>query len=928
MRRTTTRTITITVAAAICLSLMGATTRALAREGSDVQDRVPAADATTLDDSLRVPVAVDGGEGQQLASDAGVAQSATSVEEEETAPEQGDAEQGYVTDDQAGQLPSDEPSTPTGEQAVPAENQGSDDTDGAPSTDGMQPGEDTGVPAADDSATEEAQADEGQGTDVSGQPLEATQPAPDDDADAAAPKPAPSKKAAPAVSSAPAKKAAEKEATAAKGAAALAAGTYWIESGAAYHEVLDVQGGSKSLKANVQIYHSNKSAAQRWKLVYDAKTGLYTILNAKTGFALDVQDGLAKAGANVRMYRSNGSRAQKWKLVGDSKKGFVLVSALSDKLCLDVTGGSATDGTNIRLWNRNGSRAQRFWAVPTSGVAGSKGAAVPDGAYTISIAGYALDVAGGSGAKGSNVQAYKGNGSLAQKWYLTFRNGYYTISHVGTGNALDVAGGAVTPAANVRVWSANRSNAQLWRIDKAGNGYKLVNKATGFVVNLVGNKRANGTNIDVFRDNGSGAQKWTLSKTGLLSTGCYTICANPSSAGSLEAGSGTSVRAAKTSGSMAQKWMVSSMGSGQYGLQSVDTGSWLSTAGSEDTSVTQSSSKAAWKPVWLGNGLGLERGGKVITLSASGSGAKPVILANEGAAKVQRLTVTPCALIKDGFYTITMGNLALDVKGAGTKKGVNIDVYKKNGTAAQVFSISKNADGTYTVINDISGMAVEVARAGKADGANVRQWRGNDSAAQKWKIAWKNGTFEFTNVATGRKLSTVKGAASGANVTSSNKGATGWHLQSAAPIRTSGDATLDREMQSIVSSCGTGIRGFRRAFQYISDHYRYRNGNVYPQGKWTSWSTGYAREMYEKRSGNCYRFASILGWAARSMGFSAQVVSGEVLEYGGWWHHGWITINHAGKQLCYDVEMYQKFKKKGFFGNTYDEMPVYYRLID
>lgn len=187
------------------------------------------------------------------------------------------------------------------------------------------------------------------------------------------------------------------------------------------------------------------------------------------------------------MYRSNGTLAQKWKLVGTAKSGFVLVSALSDKLCLDVASGSPADGTNIRLWNRNGSNAQKFWAISTSGVAGSQKAPIADGAYTIDIAGYALDAAGGSAAKGANVQAQKRSGSMGQKWYLTYHGGYYTISNVGTGNALDVSGGAVTPAANVRVWSANRSAAQLWRLDKTSAGYKLVNKATGFVVDLAGN---------------------------------------------------------------------------------------------------------------------------------------------------------------------------------------------------------------------------------------------------------------------------------------------------------------------------------------------------------------------------------------------------------------------------------------------------------
>lgn len=443
------------------------------------------------------------------------------------------------------------------------------------------------------------------------------------------------------------------------------------------------------------------------------------------------------------MYRSNGTLAQKWKLVGTAKSGFVLVSALSDKLCLDVAGGSPADGTNIRLWNRNGSNAKKFWAISTSGVTGSQKASIADGAYTIDIAGYALDAAGGSAAKGANVQAQKRSGSMGQKWYLTYHGGYYTISNV-------------------------------------------------------------------------------------------------------------------------------------------------------------------------------------VTVGADGS----VRLADRGAGKSQLMALAPCDLLEDGFYTITMGSLALDVKGAGTKKGVNIDAYRRNGSVAQVFSISRNADGTYTVINDISGMALDVAGASKAEGANVQQWRSNGSAAQKWRIAWRDGGFEFTNVATGRKLSTMANAASGANVTSSSGGSTKWLLQEAAPITTSGDADLDRIAQSLMDRYGTGERGLRNVYQYIVDNYSYSHGNTYPGGNWTSWAKPYAKEMYWNGNGNCYRFISLFVWAARRMGFSAQAISGEVLSRKGWEAHGWVTINHVGKELCYDLTFYQTYRREGFFGSKFDGMPVYCRFID
>lgn len=410
-----------------------------------------------------------------------------------------------------------------------------------------------------------------------------------------------------------------------------------------------------------------------------------------------------------------------------------------------------------------------------------------------------------------------------------------------------------------------------------------------------------------------------------MSDGYYTISNRSSEAKDLETASGTKVRASQETGTMSQKWSIASMGSGLYEIRSIGTGKWLSSSGSaQNAPVVQSGTKVGWKPVWLGDGLGFERGGRVVTVGADGS----VRLADRGAGKSQLMALAPCDLLEDGFYTITMGSLALDVKGAGTKKGVNIDAYRRNGSVAQVFSISRNADGTYTVINDISGMALDVAGASKAEGANVQQWRSNGSAAQKWRIAWRDGGFEFTNVATGRKLSTMANAASGANVTSSSGGSTKWLLQEAAPITTSGDADLDRIAQSLMDRYGTGERGLRNVYQYIVDNYSYSHGNTYPGGNWTSWAKPYAKEMYWNGNGNCYRFISLFVWAARRMGFSAQAISGEVLSRKGWEAHGWVTINHVGKELCYDLTFYQTYRREGFFGSKFDGMPVYYRFID
>ena len=712
--------------------------------------------------------------------------------------------------------------------------------------------------------------------------------------------------------------------------APVADGEYWIESGVAAREVLDVSGGSAKPGANVQTWSSNKSGAQRWRVSLDLESGLYRVINAVSGLALDVSGAVARSGRNVVAYSDNGTLAQRWRIVGDEIGGFELVSALSDSLALDVAGASARDGANVQVWARNGSAAQRFWFVPTAGVAGGE-AVLPDGAYTVSVGGVALDVAGGSQASGANVQSYAPNGTPAQTWVLTYSDGYYTVQSAGSGNALDVAGARVVPGSNVQAYAPNGTDAQRWRVDAVEGGYRLVNKASGLVLDLAGNKRANGTNVDVWRGNGTSAQAWSIEPAPLLSEGYFEFASGKPSGAVLDVRSGShdagaAVQLYSSNGSGAQKWAVRGFGDGTYELRNIGSGLWLAPDGKGG--VVQSGERAAWEAAWTGTGVALVRDGAAVSASSASSGAalstRP-FASSAGQSFIPRSV----ALLADGFYVIeTQGSgLALDVAGANTRRGANVDVYSKNGTAAQVFSVTRNADGTYTLINDISGLALDVAAASKADGANVQQYTPNGSAAQRWRLSWEDGGFVFTNVASGRRLS-AEGAAPGANVSSSASGSSAWLLAKTSPVRSSGDVALDRMVKEIIARCGTGYSGLKNAYVYVSRNFTYRHGNSYPGGNWTSWSKSYAKEMYTNRSGNCYRYASLMTWVARGLGYSAQAVSGELKGWTRWVAHGWTTVTLNGGVYVIDCEMAYEYPQIDNFMHTYDKTPEIYRLIN
>ena len=187
-------------------------------------------------------------------------------------------------------------------------------------------------------------------------------------------------------------------------------GYYYIKSKCG--TVLDVTGAKTVNKTNIQTYSLNESLAQKWKLeteeIRPVKDGTYTIysgLNSKR--VLDVKGGSFTNGGNIQLYTSNKSKAQKFKVEYVGEGFYKIVSEKSGKV-LDVANGKVANGTNIQQYTWNKSEAQ-LWKFIDAG----------NGYYYVrSKLGKAMDVKGAKTVNGTNIQLYSTNGSNAQKWKL------------------------------------------------------------------------------------------------------------------------------------------------------------------------------------------------------------------------------------------------------------------------------------------------------------------------------------------------------------------------------------------------------------------------------------------------------------------------------------------------------------------------------
>ncbi len=409
----------------------------------------------------------------------------------------------------------------------------------------------------------------------------------------------------------------------------LADGTYNIQSLVNPNYVLDIYGGYTTNGANVQLYRSNDTEAQLFKVTHDSQ-GYVTFTNVKSGKVLDVYGGTKKNNQNIWQFSSNGSRAQKW-IVKSDGNGYVIISALDSNYVLDLSTGKAVNSSNIQLYTYCGSNAQR-WKFSKlvsktdklNSLAQSNKNVLADGTYVISTAlssNYVLDVYGGYTWNKANVQLFAKNGTDAQAFKVTHDSqGYVTFTNVNSGKVLEVAGSRAGNNANVQQYSLDGSRAQKWVVQKNGSGYTIISALDpNFVLDLSGALVMNGRNIGLYQNNGSKAQQWNFSKhmtdrercdlfaaqnKDKMADGVYYIKnKNVNYALDVYGGSlygGANVQLYSLNKSNAQKWKITHDSKGYVMFQNVGSGMYLTAGGSGNSAnVYQQKQSNGYNQKWI-----------------------------------------------------------------------------------------------------------------------------------------------------------------------------------------------------------------------------------------------------------------------------------------------------------------------------------------
>ena len=545
-------------------------------------------------------------------------------------------------------------------------------------------------------------------------------------------------------------------------------GEYVIASAVDKDQVLDIAGGNRDNGANVQLYRKNGSEAQRFLLTYHPE-GYYTIRSVLSGRLLEVQYAGRENGSNVDVYEGNETDAQRW-ILKKTSDGFYQMLNVGSGLFLNLAGGQTKNGTNVQVYQRNGSSAQKFRLTAVSEKA--PGQVLENGSYYIAASGdhsKVLDLPAGNADKGTNVQVYDKNNTKAQQYRFVYRgNGCYSIYTELTERVLDVASASREEGANVQIYDDNGSDAQLWKAEFLGGGlYRFVSKLSGKYLTIRGTSLANGSNVQLNRLGAAGVQTFYLRRTAdsqsngvaphqFLDNGTYLIASAMNEKKVLDIPSadgrqGANVSLYDRNDSAAQRYTFIYHGDGTYTIYSATTGRVLDVSGASrengaNVQLYDSNDSLAqrWKVDVTVDGyyrIISALSNKVLDLAerktANGTNVQLWDYSGGMHQKFTLIDAPKVADAEDGVYEMHSAvndRKVADLPGGSMEDGCNLQIYDGNGSRAQRFIFSKNADGSYRITSAQSGKVVTYEGGGQS-GANVFLRGNDDSVNQRFYLA-------------------------------------------------------------------------------------------------------------------------------------------------------------------------------------------------
>lgn len=320
----------------------------------------------------------------------------------------------------------------------------------------------------------------------------------------------------------------------------------------------------------------------------------------------------------------------------------------------------------------------------------------------------------GEGIMGNNFTEYYGLETLTWQLAVQLESiamledlfGYKNINDIET-NLTAAQKQALNHLAYLPAGTKPVSNIQTGKV------YKIVNKQSGKLIDVAGASTANSANIQQWHDLGIAAQQWRAVDVGSgywkfinMNSGKVIDVAGASTA------NGGNISQYTDSGTANQQWTITGVGNGFWKI------------------INRNSAKAIDVEV-----SGRDDGRNISQFTDSGT-------ANQQWAFID-VPQPVTALVNNVIYTIVnkQSGKVIDVAGASTANGANIQQWHNLGISAQQWRAVDVGSGYWKFVNVNSGKVIDVEGASTVNGANISQYTDSGTTNQQWSVVGVGGGY-------------------------------------------------------------------------------------------------------------------------------------------------------------------------------------------
>lgn len=290
----------------------------------------------------------------------------------------------------------------------------------------------------------------------------------------------------------------------------------------------------------------------------------------------------------------------------------------------------------------------------------------------------------------------------------------YIISCAGNSDyCLDINGGSLDQDANLHIYKENGSDSQLFTLKKLSDGsFVLYNYNSDKVIAVSGSSAAIRTNVAQRAYTGSVLQKWILKKN---TDGSYSICSKADQKQALHILTGIiknrqNVRLYTAFNTNAQKFVF------------------------REALTDNLSGQMMLRPKYV----------SYMSVGSGGSTSDGANLQLEIGASGDLFQTFTLTRVWGAFYKIVhkKSGKVVDVAAGLAADGTNVQLYTWNNTAAQLWKVQINDDGSYTFRSRTDlNYVLDMAAGGKAAKTNLQLYSWNNTSSQKFVIGRLSATL-------------------------------------------------------------------------------------------------------------------------------------------------------------------------------------------